>query len=78
MAEATSKKPEHDLSQNKANVMLRKAAEGKYAVPGVCVVSLSSVFLAIGLLAILPISVQSISFRVYRLLFPLPLPLPHH
>ena len=56
MAEATSKKPEHDLSQNRANIMLRKAAEGKYAIPGVCVVSLSSVFLAMGLLEIPPIS----------------------
>ena len=40
MAEPATKKPNFDLSQNKANVMLRKAAEGKYAIPGVCVVSL--------------------------------------
>lgn len=39
MAEPAPKKPKLDLSQNKANVMLRKAAEGKYAIPGVCVVS---------------------------------------
>lgn len=40
MAEPAANKPKVDLSQNKANVMLRKAAEGKYAIPGVCVVSL--------------------------------------
>ena len=39
MVEPASKKPKLDLSQNKANVMLRKAAEGKYGIPGVCVVS---------------------------------------
>ena len=40
MADAATKMPKLDLSQNKANVMLRKAAEGKYGIPGVCVVSL--------------------------------------
>lgn len=39
MAEPATKQPQFDLSQNKANVMLRKAAEGKYAIAGVCVVS---------------------------------------
>lgn len=42
MAEPAAKQPKPDLSQNKANVMLRKAAEGKYGVAGVCVVSLAN------------------------------------
>ena len=35
-----AKKMKHDLRENKAHIMLAKAAEGGYAVPGVCVVSL--------------------------------------
>ena len=35
------KKMKHDLSENKANIMLAKAAEGGYGIPGVCVVSFS-------------------------------------
>ena len=34
-----AKKMKHDLRENKANIMLAKAAEGGYAIPGVCVVS---------------------------------------
>ena len=34
-----SKKMKHDLRENKANIMLAKAAEGGYGIPGVCVVS---------------------------------------
>ncbi|KAL9067179.1 MAG: hypothetical protein Q9161_007075 [Pseudevernia consocians] len=43
MAEPAPKKPPFDLSQNKANVMLRKAAEGKYAIAGVCVYNLEGI-----------------------------------
>jgi len=42
MAEPASKKPRFDPSQNKANIMLEKAAKGKYGIAGVCCVSLVS------------------------------------
>ncbi|KAM0799826.1 putative fructose-bisphosphate aldolase [Usnea florida] len=47
MADPASKPPKIDLSQNKANIMLRKAAEGKYAVPGVCVYNLEGILATI-------------------------------
>ena len=40
MAERRAKKQKMDLRQNKANVMLKKAVEGGYGIPGVCVVRL--------------------------------------
>ncbi len=44
MAESTSKKPLLDLSQNKANIMLEKAAKGRYGIAGVCCVGLTLPF----------------------------------
>jgi len=35
-----SKKAKLDLKENKANVILEKAAKGKYGIPGVCCVGL--------------------------------------
>ncbi|KAF6229484.1 hypothetical protein HO173_011524 [Letharia columbiana] len=43
MAEPEAEKPKFDLSHNKANVMLRKAAEGKYGIAGVCVYNLEGI-----------------------------------